>query len=405
MLLGERNDGVDALAAILHVDGVDDRTAGDVLQRRFDHRRLGGVHHDRRLDAHREQLHYLGHLLRFVTALGERDAHVEHVRTRFLLLAGDVEDPLVVVGEEQALHLARALRVDALADEQRRRLLAERRGAHRRRHQRLAPVLAMRRRLRLSHRGDDRREMLRRGAAAPADDADAELLDELAQHRGHRERLERIHRLARSRVERQAGVRDHRDRTRGVLGQESHRLAHVLGTRRAIQADHVHLHGLQRRERARDVGAEQHAAARVKRHLRLHGDASHELGEQPLESGQRRLHLEDVLRRLHEQHIDAAFDQVLRLPVVRLGERVEGDVRERRIAARRQHSGRSDRAGDEARAVGRRELVTRRARQPRRVDVDVAGLLLEPPLAQAVRRALKGARRSRRRGTTRGSTG
>ena len=47
------------------------------------------------------------------------------------LLARDVEDALVVVGEQQALHLARALRVDALADEQRRRILVQRDGAHR----------------------------------------------------------------------------------------------------------------------------------------------------------------------------------------------------------------------------------------------------------------------------------
>ena len=46
------------------------------------------------------------------------------------------------------------------------------------------------------------------------------------------------------------------------------------------------------------------------------GDAPADLGEQPLEAGDRRLHLEDVLRRLDEQDVDATFDEVLRLRVV-----------------------------------------------------------------------------------------
>ena len=102
--------------------------------------------------------------------------------------------------------------------------------------------------------------------------------------------------------------------------QVADRLAHVLRARRAIQADHVDAQRLERRHRARDVGAEQHAAARVERDLRLHRHAPPELGEQPLEAGDRRLHLEDVLRRLDEQHVHAALDEVLRLRVVVLGQ-------------------------------------------------------------------------------------
>ena len=103
---------------------------GIVLERRLDHVRFGRVDHERRLDAHRQQLDDLRHLLGFVAALGQRDADVEHVRAGLDLLARDVEDALVVVGQQQALHLARALRVDALADEQRRRILVQRDGAH-----------------------------------------------------------------------------------------------------------------------------------------------------------------------------------------------------------------------------------------------------------------------------------
>ena len=53
----------------------------------------------------------------------------------------------------------------------------------------------------------------------------------------------------------------------------------------------------------------------VERDLRLERDAAAELREQPLEAGDRGLHLEDVLRRLDEEDVDAAFDEVLRLVV------------------------------------------------------------------------------------------
>ena len=43
------------------------------------------------------------------------------------LVLGDLHEAVVVVGEQQLLGLARALRVDALADERRARLLDERR--------------------------------------------------------------------------------------------------------------------------------------------------------------------------------------------------------------------------------------------------------------------------------------
>ena len=48
------------------------------------------------------------------------------------------DEAVVVVGEQQLLGLARALRVHALAHERRARLLHERRGGHHRRHERLA---------------------------------------------------------------------------------------------------------------------------------------------------------------------------------------------------------------------------------------------------------------------------
>src|ERR687895_278710 len=76
---GERDDPVRLVLAGLEVDRVDDRAARDLLERLLDDLGLG-----------------------------------------------DLEQPVVVVGEQQLLGLAGALRVDALADERRARVLHER---------------------------------------------------------------------------------------------------------------------------------------------------------------------------------------------------------------------------------------------------------------------------------------
>ena len=140
--LGQRGDHVELVAAGLEVDRVDDRAARDLLERRLDHVGLGRVDLDRRGLAERDPLDDLAHLLVLVLALGERDADVEHVRATVDLVLGDLDEAVVVVGQQQLLGLARALRVDALADERRARLLHERRGGHHARHERAAALRA-----------------------------------------------------------------------------------------------------------------------------------------------------------------------------------------------------------------------------------------------------------------------
>ncbi len=393
MPLHQRQHVVDPLPSVLHVDGVDDRPAGDVLQRPRDHRRLGGIHHQRRLDAHRQQLDDARHLVRFVAPLGERHADVEHVCARLGLLACHAEDPLVVILQEESLHLARALRVHSLTHQQRGRILVERDRPHGRadaRSARLSPrapssVLPAY----LSH---DRIEVLRRRTTAAAHHRHAEAAHELGERGRHGARLERIDGVTGSRVDRQPRVRNTRDRQRGVLGQVADRLAHVLGTGRAVEADHIHGQCLERRQRAGDVGAEQHPPRRVERDLRLHRHAAAEVDEQSLDPCDRRLHLENVLRRLDQQHIHTTFDQRRRLFVVLPAELLEGDRRQRRIITRREHSRRPHGPCHEARLLPGGEAVAGGPRQPRSGNVDVTHLVAEPPLLQASRRALERAR-------------
>ena len=99
---------------------------GRLLERELDDVRLGRVDLQRRRLRQRDALGDLPHLLVLVGALGQRDAEVEHVRAALDLVLGDLHEAVVVVGQQQLLGLARALRVDALADERRRRVLHER---------------------------------------------------------------------------------------------------------------------------------------------------------------------------------------------------------------------------------------------------------------------------------------
>ena len=124
---GQRDDDVGLAGAGLEVDRVDDRAARGLLERELDHVRLGRVDLQRGGLRERDALGDLPHLLVLVGALGQRDAEVEHVRAALDLVLGDLHEAVVVVGEQQFLRLARALRVDALADERRRGILDERR--------------------------------------------------------------------------------------------------------------------------------------------------------------------------------------------------------------------------------------------------------------------------------------
>src|SRR5207253_30959 len=103
---------------------------------------------------------------------------------------------------------------------------------------------------------------------------------------------------------------------------------------------------------ARDVGAEEHAAADVECDLCLERNSSAELFEELLDSGDRGFDFEDVLRRLDEEEVDASFYKVLSLVVEILRELVEGDVAECGVGARWEHAGRAHRCGDEFWTIG-----------------------------------------------------
>jgi hypothetical protein len=381
--LGQRDDDVGLVRARLEVDRVDDRPPRNLFQRGLDHLGLGRVDLDRRRLGQRDPLDHGHHLLVLVGALGQRHAEVEHVGTAFDLVFGDLDQAVVVVGQQQLLRFARALRVDPLADQGRARLLDQRRRGHHRGEARRARGGAL--------AGDpavdplaDRRDVLRRRAAAAADDPDPVALDELTQRRRQRAGLFGEDRLAVGPLQGQAGVGDAVDGQRAVLAEEADRLAHVLRPGRAVEADHVDLERAQRRQHRVDVGSEQHlAAVGEQRDAGLDRQRAAGLGEGLAGAEDRRLDLEDVLRGLDDDQVGTACDQPLRLLCEDLDQLAEGDLAEGRVVGGGQEPGRPDRAGDEALLAGRL------AGDLRRLRVDLERLLAEAPLLELQPRALE----------------
>ena len=245
----DRDDLVELVAAGLEVDRVDDRAAGDLVERALDHLGLGRVDLDRRGLGERDLLDHPAHLLVLVLALGQRHADVEHVGAALDLVLGDLQQAVVVVGEQQLLGLARALRVHALADERRARLLHERGGGDHRGHVRRPRGGAVGRR-----RGPRRAGRARRCGRAWC--------------RSSRRRCSRrsARRTRRARATSWSGVSGKIVSPFGpwcgmpafgmqwigtgrVLAEEADRVAHVLGAGRAVEADHVDLQRLERGQR------------------------------------------------------------------------------------------------------------------------------------------------------------
>ena len=214
--------------------------------------------------------------------------------------------------------------------------------------------------------------------------ADAVALHEVPERLRQRLRLLREDGLAVRALVRDAGVRDAVDGQRRVLAEEADRVAHVLGAGRAVEADHVDLERLERGQRGADVGAEEHLAA-----VGQQGDAgldrhaaAREL-ERLAHAEDRGLDLEDVLRGLDDQQVDAALEQALGLLGEDLHELAEADLAEARVLGRGQEAGRADRARDEA------ILADRLARDLRGAAVDLERVLGQAPLVELQPRGLE----------------
>ncbi len=131
MLARQRQHRIDALPPVFQVDRVDDGAARIGLQRGLHHTGLGGVDHQRRLDAH---LQLLDRAAASARASSARSVSATQTSSTCAppstCSRATCKKRVVVVGQQRLLHLAAALRVDALAHQQRRGILLQRRRAH-----------------------------------------------------------------------------------------------------------------------------------------------------------------------------------------------------------------------------------------------------------------------------------
>ncbi len=153
------------------------------------------------------------------------------------LVARDIKDSVVVFRQEQPLYLAAALGVDALPYDMRRWVLAQVRGADARGDRDESLRLAVPR-THAVQRLHDRAHVVRRRAAAAANDRHSAVAHELCMRPCEAVGVQRVYGCA-TLIQRDTRVRDDADRHGGMFRQQSDRLTHVFRPGRAVEPDHI----------------------------------------------------------------------------------------------------------------------------------------------------------------------
>ena len=245
--------------AVLVVDRVHHRPAGQQLQPGPDHLRLGGVDHQRQRGRGGQPAGHLGHVGR--RRPGRRSPRTGRAGARrpgSAARAISTQSSQRPVDERLAERLG-PVGVGPLADGQERRCPAGTARAGRARPPRAraaACAAATGRAAQPLHHGG---QVLRRGAAAAADQGQAELGGEPLVRVGQLGRGERVPGAVGGEL-RQAGVGHAGQRDARVAGQVAQVLAHLARPGRAVQPDQADAERLQRGERGADLAAQQHGA-------------------------------------------------------------------------------------------------------------------------------------------------
>ena len=111
-----------------------------------------------------------------------------------------------------------------------------------------------------------------------------------------------------------------------MLRQVAKVLAHLPRPGGAVDADDVGPQCLQRRQRGADLGARQHATGQLHRHLHLERHVAADARHGPPAGDHRCLGRQQVEHRLHDQQVDAAFQQPFGLLLVDVAELGEADL-------------------------------------------------------------------------------
>ena len=163
--------------AVLVVHRVDHRAAAEQLQAGLDHRGLGGVEHERQGGRGGQPAGDLAHVRDAVPA-DVVDAHVEQVRAVPGLRPGDLHAVVVPAGQHRVAERLGAVGVGPLPDREERGVLPERHVLVQRGDARLGLRAALGPRPAAAEAPGQRGDVLGGGAAAAADQGQAELVGE-----------------------------------------------------------------------------------------------------------------------------------------------------------------------------------------------------------------------------------
>ena len=325
VLAGERHHPVEAAAgqlAVLEVGRVEDRPATDVLQAGLEHRRLGGVEHERHAGLGGEALGDLVHVDGAVAA-DVVDADVEHVGALADLLVGHLRARVPVAGEHRVAERLRAVGVGALADDQEAEVLLDRApGCRSTTRSARTPACGA-----AGSRSRTASTTWRRCSGVvpqqPPTTRDAELGDVAAVELGELLGREVVVGAAVDDA-RQAGVGQHADRQRRVLAEVAQVLLHLGRAGGAVDAEHVGPHrGDRRRARRRSRCRRASGRWSPSSPAPAAAPARPAVGHRPPAADHRRLDLQQVHARLDEEQVDAAVEQpggLLLVGVAQLGE-------------------------------------------------------------------------------------
>src|SRR5579863_2406237 len=219
------------------------------------------------------------------------------------------------------------------------------------------------------------------GSATAAHDADTVVLHKMLVILGQLFRLQFVNRMT-THILRESGVGQYRNVLGGVRAQKTDGIVHFDRPGGAVQADDIHIERLERGERGADFCSQQHRPGGFERDLNRDREALASLLHGFEYAGQRSFGLEQVLRSLDQQNIDAAFDQRTDLLQIARNHVVKLNVSERR-----QLGSRPNRSSHKTRLVFRRKLPRNLFRNLRRGDVDLRNLVLQIVLGQYYRRS------------------
>ena len=122
---GKREDFAGFFLAGFKVGGIDQAASRCCLQCCLDDNHLCCINNQRDGGLQRESFDDFPHQFGFIAAFGDRNAHIQRVRAKIDLIAGNLEHAVIIFRQQQPLEGAGTLRVEPRADHERRGLLLE----------------------------------------------------------------------------------------------------------------------------------------------------------------------------------------------------------------------------------------------------------------------------------------